>query len=211
MIRVLVSDAQRLLAESLRVSLSLQADFEVLEDSPSTGLEAVETIVRKKPDVAVLDYWMTGMDGPAATRMVLSRAPGQKIVLLSWFHGPAELSAAKKAGAAAFLSKELTDKDLASAVRRVASSAVPSKPEKRVGRRTLPVAEDAEWERLISLTSREVEILSQLALCGRLQDAAKELSITENTMRLHIQHILSKTGARSQVEAVALARKHGLI
>lgn len=208
MISVLVGDGQRLLGEALRVSLALEPDFEVLEEQPATGLEAVEAILRRKPDVSLIDYWMAGMEGPAVTRMVLSKAPGRKIVLLGWFHGPAEIQAAGGAGAAAFLSKELRVGDLAAAVRQIARGK--PGPRSQTRRRQSTKGQRA-WEQLVSLTPREIEIIGQLALCGRPEEAAKELSISPNTMRLHIQHILSKTGARSQVEAIALARKHGLI
>lgn len=211
MISVLVADAQRLLAESLRVSLSLEPDMDVIDEHPSSGLDAVEVLVRTKPDVALVDYWMTGMEGPALTRLALSRSPGLKIVLLGWFHGQNEIEAAKEAGATAFLSKELSDKDLARGVRQVAHGDAAARAKPR-GRQPAPAAaEGAAWQKLVSLTPREIEILSQLAICGRPQEAAKQLSITQNTMRLHIQHILAKTGARNQVEAVAMARKHGLI
>lgn len=205
-----MADAQRLLADAIKVSLSLQPDFEVIDESPVTGLDTVEAILRNKPDVSLVDYWMTGMEGPAITRMVLSRTAGQKIVILGWFHGPAEIKATRQAGATAFLSKELRDTDLVLAVRRVAEGGVPkAKPRSR--RPSPQSRNDATWQRLTSLTPREVEILAKLAICGRPQEAAKQLSITPNTMRLHIQHILAKTGARNQVEAVALAREHGLI
>lgn len=209
MLSVLVADAQQLLADALRVSLALEPDIEVMDERPVTGLEAVEAIVRRRPDVCLLDYWMAGMEGPAATRMALKKAPRQKIVLLGWFHGPPEIKAARRAGAVAFLSKELTVEQVAGAVRRVGTMRLTGTKQARPGSGQ-PKVEDA-WQRLIGLTPREIEILGRLAICGRPEEAAKGLGISVKTIRIHIQHILAKTGARSQVEAVAVARQHGLI
>jgi len=231
-IRVLVADSQRLLAESMQKSLAMEPDLEILAEEPHSGLGTVEAALRRGPDVVILDYWMGGMEGPAATRLILHRSPLQKILLLGWFLGPVEIQEASLSGAWALLSKDLDIADLADAIREASTGQSPAQSATGTSDASLQDGwesllsltaggeqgiqqagqqEDAIWQRLVTLTLREIEILGHLAATGRVQGVARHLSLTTGTVRLHIEHILTKIGARSHVEAVVIAREHGLI
>ncbi|MGH2772122.1 MAG: response regulator [Actinomycetota bacterium] len=207
-----MADSEALFAEALRIALSFESGFEIDTHAPATGLQAVQDVVRVAPDVAVLDYWLQGMEGAAAVRLIRARNPGQKTVLLSWFHGPADVQEAFRAGSSAFLPKSIEVSHLAEALRRVQLGArlleleeMPNEAPGKGGR------SEEGWERVAALSFRELEILACLSRSGRVEDVAGQLSIKPGTVRIHINHILRKTEARSHVEAVVLARQYGLI
>lgn len=212
MISVLIADSQRLFAQALREALAQQPDLEPLRESPPTGLETVNAALKLAPDVTLLDYWMTGMEGPAVTRLILKRAPERRIILLCWFHGTPEIQEGISAGAAGVLSKDVEVPNLAEAIRQVhagypllgGADVVPTQPG------SAPRGTQ-NWEGVLNLTPREIEILGKLAVSGRPEDVAKELFVSLGTIRNHIQHIMIKMGARSHVEAVVMAQQHGLI
>jgi len=212
MIAILIADPQPLLGEALGIALGLEEDLRVLDLRPKTGQGAVEAVLKLRPDVALLDYWMEGMDGPAATRMILSKAPDQKIILLCWFHGAREIREGIRAGAAAVLTKDVEVPNLAEAIRQIdAGHALLGGEDTSIRPGPPGTKTDESWEILLTLTPRELEILSSLAASGRPEDVAAKLSLSLGTVRNHIRNILVKTGARSHLEAVILVRQHGLI
>jgi len=212
MISVLIVDPQPLFSDALAVALGMQSDLTVVDTRPRKGQEVVDAVIKLSPDVALLDYWMEGMDGPAATRLILSKAPDQKIILLCWFHGAREIREGVDAGAAAVLSKDVEVPNLAEAIRQVhlGHPLLGGEEAMGTGRRERG-GKEQRWEILLTLTPRELEILSVLAASGRPEDVAVRLSVSLGTVRNHIRNILAKTGARSHLEAVILVRRHGLI
>jgi len=213
-IRVLVADSQLLFAQSLGEALSRRG-FSVPDEHPVTGPRALEAIATHSPDIVLLDYWMAEIEGPAVTALSVERNSGVKIILLSWFHGDREIERALSCGAVGFLPKSVPIDDVVEAVRWAYAGQSPVFPDelhelvdklKARGDGT----RDA-WRRLGTLTPRELEILQLLALGRPIAEAADGLSISARTLRTHINNILVKTETHSQMEALSLARTHGLI
>jgi len=190
----------------------MESDLEVLAERPSLGPRAVAAALQLRPDVMVTDYWMPEMNGPAVAAVVGSRMQGS-VLLLSWLFTPREIQNAFAAGAAAFISKSLGVSDLAVAIRRVArgeKGVAPPEFEPFISQKADgPGAEI--WRKLASLTDREIEILRLLGLGFSKSRIAPALSVTPDTARTHIENIRRKLDARTQVEAVAIARQNGLI
>src|SRR5215475_9786821 len=118
MIRILLADDQHLVRGALAALLSLEDDFEVVA-SVADGSEAVREAVAHKPDVALLDVEMPGLDGIAATAQITSRAPGVRVMILTTFGRPGYLRRAMDAGARGFMVKDAPPARLAEAVRQV--------------------------------------------------------------------------------------------
>lgn len=214
-ITVLVADTQRLFGEALGQALARFPDLDVVDEVPLTGPLAVESIAARKPDVALLDYWLPGILGPDVTRAVLARSPRQRILVLGWFFGPDQIGAVLDSGACGFLPKSLTVEQIVIGIRQAQAGKKPvladgldhlkAELERRCDQ------QDQRVSRLMTLTPRELKIIGLLSQGRPVQDLAKELAITLGTLRHYIHSILRKTGARSQMEAVAMARQEGLI
>lgn len=214
-VRVLVVDAQPLVADSLALALAAyHFDLEVLEDRPSSAAVILQTISEKRPDVTLLDYWME-MDAPALTRMILARRPDHKILVLSWFHGPREIEHALDAGAVGFLPKNLKVDQVAEGIRRAQAGERPVFAEqlehivRKIQKRDAEA--DRTWQKLVDLTPREILVLKMLSLGKGVSDIAEELFVSQSTVRKHIFNTLQKLDAHSQLEAIALARRYGLL
>ena len=219
LIKVLVADAQRLFAESLATGLAQYPDFHVQFVRPktllTTGLDAAHAAVRVKPDVALVDFWMAEMAGPALTRMILAWVPGIKVLVTSWFHGPRDIQAALNAGARGFLPKSLDLDEVAEAVRR--ANRGDKLAYEQQARDLSEAIEEREleakkvWERIGRLTPREVDVIRMLATGRSAREVAKTLGIALGTLRIHVNRIINKLEAESRVQAVAVARNAGLI
>lgn len=214
-IKILIADSQPLFAEALAGVLGRERDLIAFEEYPASGREAIDGVYRLEPDVALIDYWIPGMEGPAVTNAITREAPGVKVIMLSWFYGVREIKRSLEAGAIGFIPKNVSVRQVAAAIRdaQAGSSIVyPEQIAKMMERLDLGdrVATQV-WERLRELTPRELEILELLAHGDPVKVLADRLSISVHTLRTHIHRILEKTGTRSQMEAVATARRYGLI
>ncbi|MFN2606561.1 MAG: LuxR C-terminal-related transcriptional regulator [Acidimicrobiales bacterium] len=214
-ITVLVADAQRLFADALITALSRQPDLRPSAECPTTGPATIQLLGRLRPDVALVDYWMPAMEGPAVTRAAASSSPRTKVLLLSWLHGPIQIREALASGAAGFLPKSIGLDELEAAIRRAHQG------EPLVyGPQLAKLAGDIEARyqdaseqtgRLDTLSPREVEVLQLLGDGRTPHEIAEALFISQGTVKNHIHRILRKTGAQSQLEAVAMARRALLI
>lgn len=117
-IKVLIVDSQLLLADALVRVLSQAPGFTVFSDTPTNGPDAVKAVVAHRPDVALIDYWLEGMDAWAPAQALLSRLPHLKIIHLSWFHGPTQVEDSLASGAVGFLPKKLPVAKIEEAIRR---------------------------------------------------------------------------------------------
>jgi len=212
---ILIADAHRLVSDALGRVLGQMEGYVVSTELPQSGQELIAVASRVKPDVVILDYWMPGMEAPAAIRLILASRPSCKILLLSWLHGVDQIREALRAGAVGFLSKSVTVDKLAEAISRAMAGEAPVFEEeldqsvRSISERTYQ--DDEAWQRLALLTPREIEIL-KLMDEGRLIDqVAKDLSIKTATVRNHIHNILEKTGTQAHLQALAMARHHGII
>ncbi|MGH2773699.1 MAG: response regulator [Actinomycetota bacterium] len=219
-IRVLVMDSMPLVSDAIVNSLARFPDMvagavESQTGLAPTGLEAADAATQEKPDIVVLDYWLPVMDGPSATRVIRKWAPDTKVLLMSWWHGPPQVQAALEAGAGGFLPKSASVAGLADAIRR-AHRGQPLVYAEELAHLVETIQKRAAQEedrqdRLLALTPKEIDILRLLSHGLSMKEIIKMLSITEATLRTHIQHIMSKTGAASRTEAIAMARMSGLL
>jgi DNA-binding NarL/FixJ family response regulator len=161
-----------------------------------------------KPDVVIMDYHLPDGDGGEATEIIRENCPGTAVIMLTGSGAEEALARAIEAGCAGFLVKELRAGDLADAIRAVHRGEVVIHAESL----------DAALPRLarsrqkdFGLTAREVEVLSALAVGSSTGTIAADLLLAPNTVRNHIQNILTKLGAHSKLEAVAIAHRDGLV
>lgn len=221
-IRVLVADGQPLLSECLVVALAQWTDLQPIDDRPASGLDVIEAVLSHQPDVALVDYWMPGIDGPDASGAVLYHLRGFKVIFLSWFFAnrawfdaPGDIERTISDGAVGFLPKHCRVATVVEAIERAHAGERPvfgDELEKLVARmRNRRQVVDKMWPQLARLTPREIEVLELLANGVSVKEAAENLFVSPATLRTHVQRILQKTGTHSQAAAIATARNYGII
>jgi len=198
-IKLLLADDQALVRGALAALLNLEADLEVVAEV-GRGDEVVEEARRTRPDVALLDVEMPGLDGIAATTALRAAVPACRVLVVTTFGRPGYLRRAMAAGASGFVVKDTPARQLAEAVRRVAAGL-------RVVDPTL--AAETLASGISPLTARETEVLRVARDGGTVADLAAALNLSEGTVRNHLSAAIGKTGARTRAEAVRLADEHG--
>jgi DNA-binding NarL/FixJ family response regulator len=212
-IRVVVADDQALVRGGFRMILESQPDVEVVGEA-ADGAEAVELARTLAPDVLLMDIRMPNVDGIEATRRVVQAAPATRVMMLTTFGEDGYVWQAMKAGASAFLLKDVPPEDLAGAVRTVARGDALLGPEitRRLVedfiRRPQPGTLPSE---LGDLTEREREVLVLVARGLSNGEIAGQLFLGETTVKTHVTRILAKLGLRDRVQAVVLAYESGLV
>lgn len=198
-IRLLIADDQALVRGALAALLDLESDLEVVSEV-GRGDEVIEAARATKPDVALLDVEMPGLDGIEAAAALRSAVPGVRILMVTTFGRPGYLRRAMEAGAAGFVVKDTPAAQLADAVRRV-----------HQGLRVVDPSLAAET--LVAgtspLTARESDVLRAALEGGTVADVAKELHLSEGTVRNHLSAAIGKTGARTRAEAARIAVDNG--
>lgn len=198
-ITLLLADDQALVRGALAALLDLEPDLTVVAEV-GRGDEVVAAARRFRPDVALLDVEMPGLDGIAATAALRAAVPSCKILVVTTFGRPGYLRRAMAAGASGFVVKDTPARQLADAVRRVAAGL-------RVVDPTLAAESLASGDSL--LTPRETDVLRSAAEGGTVADIAAALGLSEGTVRNHLSSAIGKTGARTRAEAVRLADERG--
>jgi DNA-binding NarL/FixJ family response regulator len=216
--RVLLVDDQELIRMGFRMVADTQPDLSIVGEA-SNGIEAVEATRRLKPDVVLMDVRMPEMDGVQATRLIVESESSARIVILTTFDLDEYVYAALRAGASGFLLKDAPPNDLLSAIRAVASGDAVVAPS--VTRRLLenyahrlPVPDQSESdgnERLEVLTSREREVLMEVARSLSNAEIAQRLVLSEATVKSHVGRILAKLELRDRVQIVVFAYETGLM
>jgi two-component system response regulator DesR len=199
MIRVLLADDQSLVRGALAALLSLEPDLEVVAEV-GRGDEVVAAARESKPDVALLDVEMPGLDGIAAAAALRSEVPGVKVAILTTFGRPGYLRRAMEAGALGFVVKDAPADELAEAVRRVAAGL-------RVVDPTLAAATLAGGTS--PLTARERDVLIAARDGATVADIAARLFLSEGTVRNYLSAAITKTNTRNRVEALRTAESNG--
>jgi len=198
-IRLLIADDQALVRGALAALLDLEPDLEVVSEV-GRGDEVVDAARTTKPDVALLDVEMPGLDGIEAATALRSLLPGVRVLMVTTFGRPGYLRRAMEAGAAGFVVKDTPAAQLADAVRRV-----------HQGLRVVDPSLAAET--LVAgtspLTARESDVLRAARDGGTVADIAKELVLSEGTVRNHLSAAIGKTGARTRAEAARIALDNG--
>ena len=201
-IRVFSVDDHPLLREGIAAMINSQPDM-VLVGQASTGREAIKLYREYRPDVTLMDLRMPDISGIDALSAILGEFPQARIVMLTTFEGDVEIRRALAAGAKGYLLKNMPPRELFEAVRQV-----------HAGRKRIPqevaahLAEHIGDERL---TEREIDVLQHVAGGNRNRDIAETLSISEDTVKVHVKHIMEKLGASDRTGAVAIAVRRGII
>jgi two-component system response regulator DesR len=198
-IRILLAEDQGMVRGALGALLGLEADLEVVAEV-GRGDEVVAAALETRPDVALLDIEMPGLDGLSAAAQLRRAVPSCRVAIVTTFGRPGYLRRAMEAGATGFLLKDTPATELADAVRRVARG-------QRVVDPALAVA--ALSEGADPLSEREREVLSLAATSGTVADIAARLDLSEGTVRNHLSSAIQKTGARNRAEAARLAAEKG--
>ena len=198
-IRLLLADDQALVRGALAALLDLEPDLMVVAEV-GRGDEVLAAARQARPDVALLDVEMPGLDGIAATAALRGALPSCKVLVVTTFGRPGYLRRAMAAGASGFVVKDTPARQLADAVRRIAAGL-------RVVDPTLAAETLASGDS--PLTPRETEVLLAARDGGTVADIAAHLRLSEGTVRNHLSSVIGKTGARTRAEAVRLAVDNG--
>jgi DNA-binding NarL/FixJ family response regulator len=201
-IRVLSADDHALLREGIAAVVNAQSDM-VMVAQASTGREAVLLFREHRPDVTLMDLRMPDISGIDAMMAILAEFSDARILMLTTFEGDVEMQRSLAAGARGYLLKNTPPKELVDAIRQV-----------HAGRKRIPrevAAQIAEHLADEPLTEREIEVLQHVAGGNRNRDIGERLSISEETVKVHVKHILEKLGANDRTAAVAIAVRRGII
>jgi DNA-binding NarL/FixJ family response regulator/class 3 adenylate cyclase len=213
---VLIADDQALVRAGFRMILDAEDGVEVVGEA-SSGAEAIAEVRRLRPDIVLMDVRMPEMDGIEATRRLLAEDGVQtKVVMLTTFDMDEYVYEALRAGASGFLLKDTPPEQLVEGIRSVGSGEALLAPSitKRVieefVRRPPESVRPAPSPKLAELTERELEVLRQVARGLSNAEIAKELFVSDTTVKTHVSHILMKLELRDRVQAVVFAYESGL-
>jgi DNA-binding NarL/FixJ family response regulator len=201
-IRVFSVDDHPLLREGLAAIINNQPDM-VLVAQAANAQEAVEKFRKHRPDVTLMDLRLPDKSGIDAMKAIRTEFPEARVIMLTTFEGDVEIQRALEAGARGYLLKNMPPKELIEVIRQV-----------HAGKKRIPpqlAAQLAEHMTDEELTAREIEVLSQIAGGNRNRDIAEKLFITEETVKVHIKHIMEKLGASDRTQAVAIGLRRGII
>ncbi|HEY0217177.1 MAG TPA: response regulator transcription factor [Cellulomonas sp.] len=215
MTRVVVADDQPVVLSGFAAMIGSAPDLAVVGRAPD-GLALLDLVAAQRPDVAVVDVRMPGLDGIAATARIAAEHPGTRVLVLTTFDLDEYVYDALRAGASGFLLKDVPAGDLVDAVRLVAGGSMllgPGVTRRLVAdvaaRRATPEPEPAAG--LDRVTPREREVLLAVARGMSNAEVAVELFITEQTVKSHVSELLRKLGCRDRVQLVIVAYESSLV
>jgi len=213
-IRILLGDDETLVREGFRLILEPERDLEVVGEARDGG-EAVELVRRERPDVALLDIRMPGMDGIEATRRIVASGAPTRVLVLTTFDLDEYVYEAVRAGASGFLLKDVRREQLVGGIRAVVAGDTVLAPgptrrllEQFAQRRPGSAADPPPA--LAELTPRELEVLELVGRALSNREIAARLYLSEATVKTHVARILRKLGLRDRVQAVVAAYESGL-
>lgn len=215
-IRILLVDDQSLFREGLRTLLSLVPDFTLVGEA-GDGREAIALTQKHHPDVILMDLRMPGMDGVEATRLIRQSPAAPQILVLTTFDHDNEVFTAIAAGAIGYLLKDVPSEKLAEAIRCAARGesslqpAVASKVLAEFARLQNKQQRRSAQPLIEPLSSRELEVLEQLATGRSNKEIAAHLRIAEGTVKNHMSQVLTKLGVQDRTQAALHARELGLL
>jgi DNA-binding NarL/FixJ family response regulator len=218
MIRVLLVDDQALVRAGFRMILDAETEIQVVGEA-TDGREAIDQARALRPDVVLMDIRMPELDGLEATRRILAAVDGDggpKILMLTTFDLDEYVYEALRAGASGFLLKDTPPEQLVAAIHVIAEGDAllsPAVTKRVIGEfvRGGGPKPEAQFPRLEDLTVREREVLKLIARGLSNAEIAKELFVSETTVKTHVARILMKLGLRDRVQAVVLAYEAGVV
>ena len=205
MISILIVDDHRMFAQSLARLVALESDMEVV-GTAFTAADAVAAAAEQHPDVCLIDYALPDRDGASLAVELRKMLPSVRIAMLTGVTRPSTAKAAREAGCDAFVTKDDAADDLVETIRRVAAGDTDLSHDIATALR-----DSTEAAVNYGLTNRELEVLGMMAQGASTTDIASTFVVSNNTVRTHVQRIITKLGAHSKLEAVAVARSAGLV
>jgi len=191
-----------LLREGIAAIINSQPDMLVVA-APANGSEALEAFRALRPDVTLMDLRLPDLNGIEVMIAIRTEFPDARIIVLTTFERDVEIQRALKAGAYGYLLKSMPPQQMVETIRRVHAGQKCISPEIAAG-----LAEHMSDE---ALSGREVDVLRHVATGNRNRDIAETLYIAEETVKVHLKHIMHKLGANDRTQAVAIAVRRGII
>jgi DNA-binding NarL/FixJ family response regulator len=191
-----------LLREGISALVNSQPDM-TLAGEAANGAEAIKLFKQLQPDVTLLDLRLPDMSGIDILIAIRSEFPEARIIMLTTFEGDVEIHRALQAGARGFLLKNMPPSELLDVIRQV-----------HAGKKRIPPAIASQLAEHMSdetLTEREVEVLREVAGGNKNREIANKLFISEETVKVHIKHIMEKLGAADRTQAVTIGVRRGII
>lgn len=201
-IRVFSVDDHPLLREGIAAIINSQPGMEMVAQA-ATGKEAIQMFKQYLPDVTLMDLRLPDMSGIETLTAIRTEFPEARVIMLTTFEGDVDIRRSLEAGARGYMLKNMPPKELVEVIRQV-----------HKGKKRIPAevaAHLAEYYGDDDLTGREIEVLRNIAGGNRNRDIADHLFISEETVKVHIKHIMDKLGASDRTEAVAIAIRRGII
>ena len=201
-IRVFSVDDHPLLREGIAAIINSQPDM-VMVAQASNAQDALQQFRKHKPDVTLMDLRLPDQNGIETMIAIRAEFHDARVIMLTTFEGDVDIKRALEAGARGYVLKSMPPKELVEVIRQV-----------HAGKKRIPpqlAAQLAEHMSDEALTEREVEVLGQIAGGNRNRDIAERLFITEETVKVHIKHIMEKLGASDRTQAVAIGVRRGII
>ena len=201
-IRVLTVDDHPVVRTGIRAMIANESDMSVVAEA-GDGNEAIALYEAQKPDVVLMDLRMPKADGIAAIRAILEGHAEARIIALTSYEGDADIYRALDAGACGYLIKDMLGTQVVNAVRTAAA-----------GKRVIPpevALRLAEFTPRLDLTPREVEVVRLTAKGLGNREIARVIGRTEETVKVHLKHVMAKLGVTGRTEAVTLAIQRGII
>jgi len=201
-IRVLSVDDHPLLRQGIAAIINSQPDMLLVAEA-SSGSEGIQKFRAHQPDVTLMDLRLPDMSGIDTVIAIRTEFSDARIIMLTTFEGDVEVQRALEAGARGYMLKSMPPKDLVEVIRQV-----------HAGKKRVPAELAAQLAEHLSdeaLTEREVDVLRHVAGGNRNRDIAERLFISEETVKVHVKHIMEKLGASDRTQAVAIAVRRGII